>query len=301
MWFLAAVILLNTYLAIIFKLFPRFGINALQAIVVNYWICVITGSLVNGSFPISTESLGQAWLPYAMIMGLFFITLFNLIAWSTAKSGITPTAVANKLSLVIPALFAVIWYHESFDGWKIAGVILAFPAVYLSARSKDESGHLKTRMLWPILIFIGSGLLDALVTFITRQFFSKGISNLDNSGNATFLSHAFATAAVMGSLLLIYLFLTGRQKPSFRNLLAGILVGIPNFFSMYFLVRLLNNNFLQASAAIPVSNIAVVLIASLAAIFVFKEKAKTPRIIGLILSVLAILMILLSDLNGATS
>ena len=230
MWFLIAVVLLNGYLAIIFKLFPAFKIDALQAIVVNYLVCVITGTLFAGHFPIGSTSLQQAWLPFALVMGIFLITLFNLIAWSTKEAGITATTVANKLSLVIPAVFAVLWYGDYFDGWKIGGVILAIPAVYLSARSKDEQGKVKGKIMWPILLFAGSGVLDSLVAVVSRDFFSTGNTLEDNTQNANFLIHTFATAAILGCLYVSYLFITKRSKPHFRNLIAGVSSGSTQLF-----------------------------------------------------------------------
>jgi multidrug transporter EmrE-like cation transporter len=48
---------------------------------------------------------------------------------------------------------------------------------------------------------------------------------------------------------------------------------------------------MESSAAIPVMNIGVLVASSLTAITVFKEHADKQRIIGLVLSVIAILLI----------
>jgi hypothetical protein len=57
-----------------------------------------------------------------------------------------------------------------------------------------------------------------------------------------------------------------------RNIIAGICIGIPNFFSIYFLIRMLNSSFLQSSAAIPVLNIGIVVASSITAIFYSGKK-----------------------------
>ena len=80
-----------------------------------------------------------------------------------------------------------------------------------------------------------------------------------------------------------------------RNIVAGICVGVPNYFSIYFLIRSLNSNVLQSSAAIPVINIGILVSSAITAIVVFREKANSQRIMGLILSVIAILLIAWGD------
>lgn len=107
MFYLIATIILNVVISAIFKLFPRYRINTLQAIVANYCVCVLTGSLFIGHNPITVTNMQTVWFPWAMLMGCGFIAIFNLLAYSTRVDGITTTIIANKLSLVIPALFSV--------------------------------------------------------------------------------------------------------------------------------------------------------------------------------------------------
>jgi drug/metabolite transporter (DMT)-like permease len=136
MLYLIATILLNVVISALFKVFPKYKIDTLQAIVANYCVCVVTGSLFIGHIPYSTGALHSAWLPWALLMGASFISIFNLIAYCTRIDGITTTTIANKLSLVIPVLFSVFLYHEAEGIGKIIGVVLAFPAVYLTSRTE---------------------------------------------------------------------------------------------------------------------------------------------------------------------
>jgi len=291
MLYLIAVILLNTLLFAIFKLFPRFGIDGLQAIVVNYFVCVITGSVFIGEFSIGQQSISEPWFPWSLGMGALFISLFNLMAWRTREDGMTTTTIANKLSMVIPVLFSIFLYGEQLGVLKIAGILLAFPAVYLT--TKEPEGPLNSKnFLFPVLLFMGSGLLDTLVKYVEATFLK------DSRAQAVYTIHLFAAAAVLGLMVVIYLRLRGKIKLQRKNMLAGIILGIPNYFSIYLLIRLLNSNFLQSSAAIPVNNIGIVLLSSLTAILFFREPINRQRALGLILSVAAILLIALSDIHG---
>jgi len=291
MIYLIATVLLNVLLFALFKLFPRYHVDGLQAIVVNYFVCVATGSIFLGAFPISKESVGQEWFPWALLMGAMFISLFNLIAWRTKEDGMTTTTIANKLSLVIPVLFSIFLYGEKLNTLKVTGIAIAFPAVYLTTRvSRDETRH--RSLLFPLLLFVGSGLLDTLVKYVEFSFLQT------HKAQATYTVHLFATAAVLGTIFVIIQKLRNRIQLHVRNIVAGILLGVPNFFSIFFLIKLLHAGFMQSSAAIPVNNIGIVLLSALAAILFFKEKITWQRTIGLLLSVVAILLIALSDMHG---
>jgi len=299
MLYLLLTVVLNAYLLVAFKVFERYKVDNLQAIVANYWVCVLTGSVFIGRFPVGRESVSQPWALWSLVMGAAFIGIFNLIAYCTKEDGVTTTTIANKLGMVIPVAFAIWLYGEKLSLPKSLGILLAAPAVYLSSRTKDEPE--KRRNLWlAALLFIASGLLDTLVNYVARQYFSTGDPEVDERGQSVYLVHAFSAATLIGTAIVSYLLIRGKRQFAWKNIMAGIALGVPNFFSIYFLLRLLQTGFLPGSAAIPVNNIGIVLLASLTAILFFKEKAGAARIIGMILSVAAIVLIMLSDLHGNT-
>jgi EamA-like transporter family. len=291
MIYLALTIFFNAILFIFFKVFPRYRIDNLQAIVVNYWTCMVVGSILHGSFPVGAQSLSHAWLPWGLLMGIMFVSIFNLIAYSTVKDGITTTTVANKLSLVIPVVFAVFLYNEKLTALKIAGILIAFPAVYFTTRVKED-GKQGQSLLLPALLFISSGLLDTLVTFVENKYIT------DTNSLVIYTIHVFATAGIAGTIIATIVMIRTKTRLQYRNIVAGILLGIPNYFSIYYLVRLLNDGPLQSAAAITVNNIGIVLVSALCAILVFKEKASPLRILGLVLSLAAILLTALGDIYG---
>lgn len=291
MFYLIITILLNTLIFSIFKIFSKYKIDILQAVVVNYATCVVTGSIFLGRFPISSQSLIQPWFPWAVLMGTLFISLFSLIAWRTKEDGMTTTTIANKLSLVIPVLFAVFLFQDKLQVTKIAGIILAFPAIYFTTRVKDEH-EIAKRLFYPTLLFFGSGLLDTLVTYVQYYFLPT------SETQAAYTVHAFAIAAVLGIMVVGYLKLKGIIAIRWQNIIAGVALGIPNFFSIYFLIKLLHSGFLESSAAIPVNNIGIVVTSSLVAIFFFHEKVTSRRVLGLLLAIISIFLIALSNLYG---
>lgn len=291
MFYLLATILLNVVISVILKVFAKYNINALQAIVANYWVCVITGSIFIGEVPVSHAILHQSWFPWSLLMGAGFICIFNLMAYCTRIDGITTMTIANKLSIVIPVLFSIFLYNDQIGIGKVIGILVAFPAVYLTTRVKGEQEKAQS-LLWPILLFIGSGLLDTLVKFVQNNYLSGA------EQQAIYTIYSFAAAGAVGTVIIISLVVLRKTTLQWRNLIAGICIGIPNYFSIYLLIRMLNSNFLQSSAAIPVNNIGILVASSLVAILFFREKVTMPRAIGLLLSVAAILLIAFGDKGG---
>ena len=288
MIYLILTILLNVVISAIFKVFSKYNINTLQAIVVNYCVCVITGSVFIGHVPFTAGVLHATWFPWALLMGVGFICIFNLLAYSTRVDGITTTIIANKLSLVIPALFSVILYGERIGMGKVVGIILAFPAVYLTTRIKGDDNK-PQNLLLPALIFIGGGMLDTLMKYVQTYFLPSAETQ------ALYAVFCFATAATIGIVLTLVLLSLGKTTLRWRNVIAGLCIGIPNYFSIYFLIRMLNSDFLQSSAAIPVLNIGILVASTATAIFFFREKTNKLRDIGMVLSIISILLIAFGD------
>lgn len=294
MFYLAGSIILTSYLTLAFKMCERYKVSVFQAIVFNYLTCVITGSFVNGSFPVNTEVMHTPWFKWACIMGVLFVSIFNIVGITAQKIGVAVTSVANKLSLIIPVVLSVYLYGESVQGWKLAGVLLALVAVVLTCyQSKEQNAaknvtHKKWEYALPFILFIGSGLLDALINHVQKTYVTEENKN-------AYLISGFLSAAVIGSVALIVQYITGRQKFAVKNLAAGILIGIPNYFSIWFLVRFLKSSPWQSSASIPVNNMGIVLFSSLVAWILFKEKLSKINWGGIVLSLIAIYLIAFGD------
>ena len=290
MLYLLGSIVLTSYLTLAFKACEKYGVTIFQAIVFNYITCVITGSIVNGQFPVNAAAIQTPWFVWACVMGLLFISIFTVIGITAQKNGVAVASVANKLSLIIPVMLSVYLYHETVAGWKLVGVLLALVAVVLTCYPPSQKGEKSASAgnpmvyLLPFILFIGSGLLDALINHVQQNYVNEENKN-------AYLVTGFFSAATIGSLLLSYQFISKQMTFAWKNLLAGVLIGVPNYFSIWCLVRFLKNSPWQSSASIPVNNMGIVLFSAVVAWLLFKERLSLINWLGILLSLIAIYFI----------
>lgn len=294
MIYLLISIVLNAYLGVAFSIFHRYQVDLFQTIVFNYWTCVITGCFVLGEFPVQEQTIHEPWFLVAMLMGVMFISVFNLIAQSSIKMGVTITQTANKLSFCIPVMVSFLAYHEKVTFIKILGILTALIAVVLTTGKKSDSElehqpHQRSEYLLPFLLFIGSGVIDTITKFAQRNYLKN--NHLSNA----YLISGFMGAASIGSVVLIIQYVKGKRHFKWRNVIAGIVLGFPNYFSIYYLVKALSHPSLNSSATIPINNIGILFLVSLFGIFILKEKLNRLNYVGLALTLLAILLIYIGD------
>lgn len=288
MLYLAGVIIFSSWLTIAFKIADRLGISTFQSIIFNYFTCVITGMFLVGQIPEVASITGSNWFYWALLMGSMFISIFNLVAYTTKKSGVAIASVANKLSLVIPFLFSIGLYNESVTYIKIFGVLIALIAVVLTcmpASSEKKSSKLSFSIpLLPLLLFISSGLLDTLIKYVEINF-------IDETNNNLYNITAFGVAGMIGSVILLWMLITRKEKFDPRAIGMGILIGIPNYFSLWCLVSVLKIHAGNSSSVIPVTNMGIVLFSTLIAALFLQERISKINVLGIVLSIIAISMI----------
>lgn len=275
-------ILVSGVLYLIFRLFPKYKVDNLVAVIVNYLTASTLGLLMMDTAIAGVIS--RPWFPIAFCMGIFFIFIFLLMAESSQVNGISMTSVANKMSLIIPVIAGIFLYNESITWLMVTGIILALVSVILTS-IKDKSMALsKNGTFILILIFFGSGLIDIMMKYMQHHYLSE------NEG-AAFVMVIFMAAAIFG---LLWMLLTQRDR--FRNfnkasIVGGIALGIPNFGSIYFLILALEKSGLQSSVLYPINNMGIVGISALFGILIFKEKINLINFIGILLAIAAIALI----------
>lgn len=285
MIYLLLSILSSTIIFVVFKLFHRYNVNNLQAIIVNYFIACSVGLIGFTKDVNFTEIPSQPWFLGTIILGALFISVFYLAALTTQRSGLSVVSVATKMSVAIPVLAGIFLYNESTGWLKILGFFIALVAVYLtSVKRKEGLTVQKKNLIFPLLVFIGSGIIDTSLKYLETTYVSKTDVGL-------FSSSIFAVAGTIGIVILIIQAIRGELKITPKNIAGGIALGVPNYFSIYFLVMALRSPGFESSVLFTVNHVGVVIASTLVGIAIFKEHLLLKNWMGILLAILSILMV----------
>ena len=278
-WLLLS-ILTFSFMMLLFKYFEKKGIHHNTVIIFNYLTAGICALLFyEGSFTLSSFTQ-EDFFPYAIAIGFMFVTIMFLIVKCTLESGIAIATTANKMSVVIPVIIALFFYNDTASIMKVTGITLSLLGVYLVTTNSQTSLR---EILLPAAIFLSSGILDSVFNYAQRNFVNENNYYL-------FIATIFISAAIIGVPVLLAM-KNERMIIRRQELLSGLVMGIPNFFTVYFLLKALDTPGLQSSMVFPVNNVGVVLVTTIGAVVFFKEKLFSRNSIGVAFCIVALFLI----------
>ena len=285
MIYLLLSILFSTSLFVIFKLFRKYDIDNLKAIVVNYGIAFLLGWFASDVKIPLDQIIYKDWLVGAFCLGLLFILIFVLMAKTAQNNGVSVASVASKMSVVIPVTFGILMYKESAHFLKIIGILCALIAVYLVS-VKNEKTSFKDSILLPLFVFLGSGIIDTTIKYIEVNY-------VPSDEVSIFSSTLFGFAGLFGGFYLLFRGFGAIGNFGIKNVIGGALLGIPNYFSILFLIRALQTNGFESSSLFTLNNVGIVLLSSILSILLFHEKFSFKNGLGVLLAVISIVIMAL--------
>lgn len=285
MIFLLLSIFVSTLFGVSFKLMAVKNINSFQAIIVNYIVAGSLGFLTTSTHVTPLNAFEQPWIYFGVGLGIIFIGSLFVLSETTAKYGISVAQVAQRMSFVIAISVAVFLYDEAISVFKIIGILLTVVAVYLVSH-KETEGKIANKFWWlfPLIIFIASGIIDSSINHVQKTL-------LKNNDLDVFLSTIFSTAFIFGAIILMYQLIVKKEKFQLAALPAGLVLGVINYGTMFFLANALSSNVLDSSVLFPVNNLCILTLSTIISVIVFKEKLSPKNWIGIGLSLVAIFIL----------
>lgn len=286
MIYLILTILFSSFIYIIFKKFDDFKVNTSLAIMVNYWVCALMGALFSkATSPIEMITSVQTALPFAIGLGCLFILVFNFIAKTSQTFGVGIASISDRLSLIIPVIASFILYNDSASVFKILGIALSLVAIVFSVSLNGQSNRNQKLWYFPVIVFFGGGTIGTVLKYVQNSF-----PDIDFN---RFLLFLFGVAGSIGLLLFFVQLIQKKNHFAWKSVLAGIALGIPNYFSMFFFMKALDHPTWESSLIFPLNNIGIMTASTIAGILLFKEQFNTKQRIGFALSLLAITLLIL--------
>ena len=210
-------------------------------ILISVYILGIDG--IESFINILSISLEGSWY------GMSFDTMYNFqgllvrIIPNLEPTSITYTWILYFFILLILS----IWWLLS-DSVTITHLGLAtLLSIFLASLNEKEHNKEIRNYIFPLLLFFGMGIVDSTVKFNQEEY-------LQNTGVLESTTIVFNVSAIIGIIVLLF-FKLKKVKINARTLMFGIMLGLANFGSLYFLIMSLNAKFLDSSVIFAINNI----------------------------------------------
>lgn len=267
-------------IAHLLKLARNKELSIIPILTVNY----ITAALISGFQIENIEVVTQAapfTILFAFITGSLFIINFFLYSYSLHNNGVGVSVAAMRLSLVLPVLVSLFWYKEFVNSYNYLGIVIVFVALVLLL-PKFNGTDLQKRFSYSlVLLFVLNGLVDVLLKVYDREFTTA-------LPKEAFLAMIFTSAFFLG---IGYLAIKGNVKFTGKHFVYGILVGVVNLYSSYFILLALE--ILEGALVFSLTNILNVLLGTILGIFYWKDLLSRNQIFGLIAAIIAIILLII--------
>ena len=246
--------------------------NNIAMLMVNYLLCA---GLAWGDTGPTAAGMGFA-AGAGLINGVLYLAGFVLLQQNVRVNGVVLSSTFLKLGLLVSMVVSVVFFEERPGGLQWMGFALAVAAIVLMNFRPGEGKAGNAFGLLALLLAGGGG--DAM---------SKVFEELGNPAlSGQFLLITFLTAFGLCGL---WILLGKAGKPGKWEVIFGLLIGIPNFFSAKFLLGALQD--IAAVVVYPVYSVATILVVTLAGVLIFREKLEKRQWLALAMILPALVLL----------
>lgn len=278
MVYLLLAILCGALISVLMRLSTEKVTGSIGMLAVNYLMCTVLAVLYTGGQSTSGSLMG---LSGTVCMGIFngflYLSGFVLLQANISKNGVVLASTFQKLGLLVPMVLSVCLFGEVPALWQVVGFGLALVAIVLVniGGEKSQAG-MKGGLILLLLLCGGADAMSKVFEELGEPRWSEH-----------FLLITFATATILCFALMT----AKREHLGKWELLFGVILGVPNYFSARFLLRSLDH--IAAVVVYPTFSVGVILAVTAAGVFLFKERLSKCQwvVVGIILIALILLNI----------
>lgn len=277
MIYLLSAIASSALVSIFMRMSERHIRNNMVMFTTNYAVCLILSRYYMGAIQLFTTEKGiETAIILGLVSGLLYLGSFVLLQKNMKYNGIMLSSVFMKLGILVPTLMAIFLFNERPKVTQLVGVIIAVAAIILINIEKGGISGSGKR-IWLLVLLLGSGFTDSMANIY------------DKMGSAVLKDHYLFYTFFAALLIAFLMALIKKQRLNIRDLIFGILIGVPNYFSARFLLLALGS--LPAVITYPVYSVGTIIVISLAGAVLFRERMSNQKVtaLGLILAALVLL------------
>ena len=290
MIYLILSILSASIISIVIRFSKNHVKNKVMMFLTNYVVCMICAIF----FLTNIDSIPKEELSFpiwfGIIMGFFYLVTFLFYEFNIRKNGVILSNIFSKLGTIIPVIVTFVFFNEAPKPLKIIGIVLAVIAVVImnlefkkktieleEDENKKEDTTINVVYIFLIIFFLLSGVTDSATTVFNHM----SIPEL----NGFFLLFVFGSAFIFALILLII----KHEKISIYDVLFGVIIGVPNYFSSFFTLKALET--VPAQIVYPTFCVGTIMIVTLFGVLAFKERLKLKDYIGILIIIAALILL----------
>lgn len=223
--------------------------------------------------------IGMGWSLFGTLAGVGFVAGFLVLMRGMKAIGIAIPTSAARLSMLIPVTLSIIVFNEHPTPLKIAGLTCGIAAFVMLGLAQRRGNDLSTFDMKSVWILVGLFCIIGSTDFSMKYAQSNGVDM------NVFMFFIFLSATIICSAIV----LVRRHPLRSADIATGVILGIPNYFSVYFLLAALRT--LDASAVFPAVSAAAVVLITLVGVIFWKEYPNRAAWIGIVLAAIAVALL----------
>jgi len=239
----------------------------------------VVGMLCNGTSLF--QNFSSTWIPWILGLGLMFVLGFNAFANAIRVSGLPIAALFQKMSIILTVL-AALYLRDPINWIQLTAWFVGILAITMAYAPKKESSFNRTGFISLVSSLIISSVIEIGFLLLNKQNFSNA------DFHSIFPTTLFGAAAVFG--MIGHCISNQSLKINTQELLFGFTLGLPNYYSIYFMLKALEYEW-NGVVFFPLLNVSVVIFSALSGCLLFKDQLTGKQIIAILLSTISILLI----------
>lgn len=286
MLYLILSICFSVSVGILIKISKKSNADVFQMISFNYLIAILCSYFL---FDVNIE-IKTHEVPYLPILALAILLpiVFVFLIKSIQQVGIIRTDLAQRLSLFLPIIAAILIFNETISVLKYIGILLGLSSIYLILNRNESTTTSKrvTNWLYPTLVFIGFGVIDILFKQLALYSTIPYIESM---------FYIFIGALIISILINLFYIIVQKRPFRYYSLLYGIPLGLINFLNIYFYLKAHRVFSETPTTVFAGMNFGVIILGTLIGYFFFNEKLSFKNCIGITLALVSVLIILITQ------
>ncbi|MBQ2700756.1 MAG: hypothetical protein IJF65_06310 [Clostridia bacterium] len=275
MLYLILAILSSMLVSVVMRLSQQKCQSRLAVLAMNYVMCSLMALLFMNQ-PLSPQGEGSGFaLGLGLVNGALYLGSFMLLQYNIRINGVVLPSTFMKLGIVVPTLMSIFAFGESLTLLQGVGLVAAVAAIWLIG---SEKGQGKAKSIgWLLILLAAGGVTDG-----TSKIYEE-------LGAAALKDHFLLTTFFVALLLCALLCVVKKETITRREIVYGMALGIPNYFSARFLLLSLGE--IPAVIAYPTYSVGTIVAVTLAGLLLFREKISKRQMTALIIILAALILL----------